>query len=281
MTRTRMLQPKTATSLARLIALAALAATVGACGGGGGGDSGGSGGSGGSAPTDPRSAAPAPATSGTAASPQPLPQGSQPIRLDPAAFSATIDNPYWPMRPGSRWVYREGAARDVLTVQNATKTVAGIPARVIHDVLTENGKVTEDTYDWYAQDRDGNVWYLGEDTKEFTQGKPPSTKGSWQAGVDGAQAGVIVPAHPTVGLTYRQEYYKGQAEDAGQILLVGGHVQVPYGSFDSTLKTKDYSPLEPNVVEQKYYAPGVGPVLAVTVSGGSDKEELVSYTKGP
>jgi hypothetical protein len=260
-----------ATTLTQVIVLTAVAAAAAACGGGGSGG----------ATSGTGSTAPAPATGGTAASPRPLPQGSEPIRLDPAAFSATIDNPYWPMRPGSRWVYREGAARDVVTVQNGTKMIAGIQARIIRDQLIENGKVTEDTFDWYAQDRDGNVWYMGEDTKEFVPGKPPNTKGSWQAGVNGAQAGVIVPARPTVGLTYRQEYFKGQAEDTGQVLAVGTQARVPFGTFGNTLKTKDYSPLEPNVVEQKYYAPGVGPVLAVTVSGGSDREELVAYTKGP
>ncbi|HEY7486494.1 MAG TPA: hypothetical protein VH912_18670 [Streptosporangiaceae bacterium] len=215
-----------------------------------------------------------------AAAPHPLPQSSENVPLDPANFTTAIDNPYWPMQPGSRWVYREGKGRDEVTVLNETKTVAGIQSRIVHDVLTEGGAVKEDTYDWYAQDRDGNIWYMGEATKEFHKGKPPNTEGSWEAGVHGAQPGVIMPARPTPGLLYRQEYYRGQAEDAGQILALDEHVRVPYGSFDHTLKTKDYSPLEPNVIEQKYYAPGVGPVLAVTVSGGSDKEELLSYTKG-
>jgi hypothetical protein len=253
------------------IALAALT-TASGCGGSG---SGGSGHAAGAPPPTATTGAPG------AASGRPLPQGSQPVPLDPANFTATIDNPYWPMRPGSRWVYREGKARVEVTVTNGTKTIAGIRSRVVHDVLTENGRVTEDTYDWYAQDRDGNIWYMGEDTKEFQEkGKPPVTEGSWEAGIDGAQPGVIVPAHPAPGMAYRQEYYRGQAEDAGQILALDQHVQVPYGSFDHTLKTKDYSPLEPKVIEQKFYAPGVGPVLAVTVAGGSDKEELLSYTKG-
>jgi hypothetical protein len=240
---------------------------------------GGSGGFGRAASARPATPARTAAGTGAAASGRPLPQGSEPVPLDPANFTTTIDNPYWPMRPGGRWVYREGKARTVVTVMNDTKTVAGIEARVVHDVLTEEGRVSEDTYDWYAQDHDGNIWYMGEATKEFQKGRPPSTEGSWEAGVDGAQPGVIVPAHPAVGLTYRQEYLRGRAEDNGQILAVEQRVQVPYGSFDHTLKTKDYSPLEPKVIENKFYAPGVGPVLAVTVAGGSDKEELLSYAK--
>ena len=123
------------------------------------------------------------------------------------------------MRAGSRWIYREtdgrGKSQRVeVTVTSRTKQIAGIRARVIHDVASERGRLVEDTYDWVAQDGEGNVWYLGEDTKEYENGKVSSTKGSWQAGVDGAQAGVIVPAKPRVGMTYRQEYYAGEAEDA-------------------------------------------------------------------
>jgi len=263
-------------------AAVALVVLTMASGCGGSGGSGGPGGSGGGASGHAASAPPAATTAGpgAAASGRPLPQGSQPVPLDPANFTATIDNPYWPMRPGSRWRYREGKARDEVTVMNGTKMIAGIESRIVRDVLTEDGRVVEDTYDWYVQDGDGNVWYMGEATKEFEEGKPPSTKGSWEAGVDGAQPGVIVPAHPRPGVAYRQEYYRGQAEDAGQILALDQHVRVPYGSFDHTLQTKDYSPLEPKLIEQKFYAQGVGPVLAVTVAGGSDKEELLSYTKG-
>ncbi len=133
-----------------------------------------------------------PATSG-------LPQGSQPVTLDPAEFSADIDHPYWPMTPGARWVYREtdgegGEQRVVVTVTDQTRTVAGIEARVVHDVVTEDGELVEDTYDWYAQDDQGNVWYLGEDTKEYENGEVTTTAGSWEAGVDGAQAGILLPA---------------------------------------------------------------------------------------
>jgi hypothetical protein len=203
-----------------------------------------------------------------------LPQGAETVELDPDDFSVQIDNPYWPMRPGSRWVYREGRARVEVTVTARTKRIVGIDARVVHDVLTENGEVKEDTFDWYAQDESGNIWYLGEATKEFEDGKV-STEGSWEAGVDGAQSGILLPGKPKVGLSYRQEYYEGQAEDAAEVLSVAARARVPVGSFQQLLLTKEYTPLDPGVVEHKFYAKGVGPILAVTVSGGSGREELV------
>jgi hypothetical protein len=209
-----------------------------------------------------------------------LPQGSEPAKLDAQDFVAEIDHPYWPMTPGSSWVYREDGARITTTVTDRTKEILGIRATVVHDVVSEDGEVVEDTYDWYGQDMDGNLWYLGEDTKELEGGKVKSTKGSWEAGVNGAEAGVILPADPKVGMRYRQEYYKGEAEDAGEILSLDEQVEVPFGRYDNVLKTKDYTPLEPDVVENKYYAKGVGQVLAVTVSGGSDREELIRFNPG-
>jgi hypothetical protein len=214
-----------------------------------------------------------------------LPQGSEQVELDPADFTTTIDNPYWPMAPGSRWVYREvdaegGKKRVEVTVTKRTKTVMGIEARVVHDVVTEGGDLVEDTYDWYAQDADGTVWYLGEDTKEFENGKVKSTEGSWEAGVDGAQAGIVMPAAPRVGMKYRQEYYAGEAEDRGEILSLSEKATVPFDSFEQVLMTKDTTPLDPKVLEHKFYARGVGPVLAISLSGGSDREELVRFTRG-
>lgn len=225
-----------------------------------------------------------PATGTTEQAAPALPQGAEPANLDPADFVATIDNPYWPMAPGSRWVYREtdgegGVQRVEVTVTPKTKTILGIKATVVHDIVTEEGKVVEDTYDWYAQDTRGNVWYLGEDTKEY-DGAKVSTKGSWEAGVDGAEAGVVVPAAPEVGLAYRQEYYAGEAEDEGEVLSVTERAQVPFGAYTDVLMTKDTTPLEPELVEHKFYAQGVGPVLAITISGGSDREELVSFEPG-
>ena len=224
----------------------------------------------------------------TSANASQLPKGSEPVHLDPADFTTRIDNPYWPMKPGSRWIYRETdgegtTQRVVVTVTPKTKRIAnGITARVIHDLVTERGKPVEVTDDWYAQDRAGNIWYLGEFTTEYKNGKPTTTAGSFEAGVDGAQPGVIMPAKPRAGMRYRQEYYKGQAEDKAQILSLKEQVEVPFGYFGPgrVLMTKDLNPLEPKILEYKFYARGVGPVLAVGVSGGSDREELVSFRRG-
>ena len=218
--------------------------------------------------------------------PTKLPQGSEPVSLNPADFTTRITNPYWPMRPGSRWVYRdtdsEGTKqRVVVTVTNKTKLIAnGVTARVIHDVVTEKGQPVEVTDDWYAQDRAGNIWYLGEATTEYENGKPRTTAGSFEAGVDGAQAGVVMPARPRPGLRYRQEFYKGEAEDRARIVSLREKAEVPFGFFKRVLMTRDVNPLSPRVLEFKFYARGVGPVLAISVSGSSDREELVSFKKG-
>jgi hypothetical protein len=214
-----------------------------------------------------------------------LPQGSEPVHLDPADFTTRIDNRYWPMRPGSRWVYREdtgdgGVQRVVVTVTHATKLIAnGIRARVVHDVVRSGGEPVEVTDDWYAQDSRGNVWYLGERTAEYENGKVVSRAGSWEAGVDGAQPGVIMPARPRAGMAYRQEYYAGEAEDRAVVMGTAEQVEVPYGLFRGAVMTKELTPLEPDVVELKFYARGVGPVLTVEVSGGSGREELVKYAR--
>jgi hypothetical protein len=204
----------------------------------------------------------------------------------PADFTTRIDNPWWPMRPGARWVYREtdseGARqRVVVTVTRRTKLIAnGVTARVVHDVVTEGGKPVEVTDDWYAQDPGGAVWYLGEDTTEYENGRPVSKAGSWEAGVDGAEAGIIMPARPRVGMRYRQEHYPGHAEDRARVMSLRERVEVPFGFFRRTLMTRDENPLDPKVLEYKFYARGVGPVLAVSVSGGSDREELLRYRRG-
>ena len=217
-----------------------------------------------------------------------LPQTSEPSNLDPADFTTDIDNPYWPMSPGSRWVYRETNTqgtreRVVVTVTDKTKKIAnGITARVISDVVTENGTPVEITDDWYAQDKDGNVWYLGEAVRNFENGRLVDREGSFEAGVDGAQPGIVMPADPEPGLTYRQEYYKGEAEDRAAIVTVGEErVEVPAGFYDEdVLMTRDLVPLEPRVQELKFYAPGVGPVLSVHTDGAGGRAELVRYTRG-
>jgi hypothetical protein len=213
-----------------------------------------------------------------------LPQGTKPVQLDPADFTTIIDNPYWPMRPGSHWVYREvenGEAQRVdVTVTNQTKTLEGIEARVVHDRVSRNGETLEDTYDWYAQDSTGNLWYLGEDTAEYENGKLKTKAGTWAAGVDGAEPGVVVPAHPKQGMTYREEYYAGHAEDGAEVLGVNSQVQVSFGRFKNALLTRNFSTIEPTVEEMKLYAKGVGPVMELLISGGSGRTELLSYTKG-
>ena len=221
-----------------------------------------------------------------AAAAPPLPRGSERVVLDPTAFTTAITNPYWPMAPGTRWVYRESEPggrrlRVVVTVTSRTRLLAnGITAREVRDTVTDNGVLVEDTVDWYAQDRAGNVWYLGERTTEYENGKPVSTEGSFEAGVDGAQAGIAMPARPAPGLSYRQEHYAGHAEDAATVLRLGEQAEVPAGHYTDVVVTRDVNPLQAKIVEYKFYARGVGPVLAVGVSGGSGREELVSFTRG-
>lgn len=217
-----------------------------------------------------------------------LPQGSEAVTLDPAEFTTKIDNPHWPMSPGSRWVYREtetnGHITDVVVeVRPETKMIAnGIEAVVVRDTAREDGIAIEVTDDWYAQDSAGNIWYLGEETAEYENGKVASRAGSFEAGVDGAQAGIALPGNPESGLSYRQEYDKGNAEDMGAVVTVGQEqVQVPFGYFpDDVVMTRDLVPLEPKVQELKFYAPGIGPVLSVHLDGLGGRSELISYTPG-
>ena len=227
----------------------------------------------------PASSPSQPETAGTS-----LPRGSDPVDLDPADFTTRIDNPYFPLTPGGRtggkWVYRgrEGGqnVRVEVNVTSAKREIEGISAVVVEDVVTGSGGLIEKTFDWYAQDSAGNVWYLGEDTKEYEGGRAVSTAGSWESGVDGAEAGIIMPAQPHVGLAYRQEYYEGEAEDDARVVALNESAEVPVGSFDGVLKTRDTTPLEPNLVEFKYYAKGVGLVLKEAASGAG-REELVSF----
>ena len=211
--------------------------------------------------------------------------GDEPVDLDPADFTADIDNQYWPMEPGSRWTFREideegNELQVVVTVSTETKEIAnGITARIVRDTVTQDGEVIEDTFDWYAQDADGTIWYLGEDTAEFEDGEISSTAGSFEAGVDGALPGVIMPGDPVDGMQYRQEYYEGEAEDNGEVLSVEEQVEVAYGHFEGAVLTKDTITIEPDVQEYKLYAPGVGPVLVFGVSGGGGREELVDFSK--
>jgi hypothetical protein len=206
-----------------------------------------------------------------------LPQGDERVTLDPADFTTRIDNPYFPLVPGSRWVLREGEQRITTSVLERTRTIAGVEARVVRDVARENGQPVEVTFDWYAQDRRGNVWYLGEATTDYENGRPSGTEGSWEHGVDGAQAGIIMPAEPREGQRYRQEYFEGEAEDRGEVLSVGERAEVPAGFYRDLVMTRDDTPLQPRAVEYKFYARGVGLVL---VLNAGDNEELVRLRRG-
>ena len=198
--------------------------------------------------------------------------------IHPANFVKEITNPYFPLRPGTTFTYRGEDAIIKMQVTNKTKTIMGVDCVVVRDTKFVDGKVEEDTLDYFAQDKQGNVWYFGETTAEYISGQPVSTAGSWIAGQDGAKPGVIMPASPTIGKTYRQEFLLGEAEDIARIEERGVRVKVPYGSFENALKTFDFTPLEPEVKENKFYVRGVGLVLSLDRVTG-EREELVSIER--
>ncbi|MBI2388493.1 MAG: hypothetical protein HYV09_02650 [Deltaproteobacteria bacterium] len=205
----------------------------------------------------------------------PIDRGYDP-KIDPAMFVATIDNPFFPLRPGTTFRYKEGVDKTVeVTVTPEKKTILGVSCTVVHDVVRENGEVIEDTFDWYAQDASGAVWYFGEDTKEYEGGVVVSTEGSWQAGLDGAKAGLIMPANPAVGDRWRQEYYACHAEDEATLVSSDASVTVPAGTFSGCRTTRDTTRLDPAVLEEKYYCPGFGVVLAIDLATG-EREALLS-----
>jgi hypothetical protein len=199
--------------------------------------------------------------------------------IDPAWFVTEIDNPYFPLVPGTTLVYRgeSDGEREVVTIEvtEETKEILGVTCVVVKDTVRVAGEVTEFTLDWYAQDVDGNVWYMGEDTEEYEDGKVVTTEGSWEAGVDGALPGVIMPADPQVGSAYTQEHYAGEAEDKGKVVAVGETITVPYGSFEDVVVTEDWTPLEPKFLEHKHYAQGIGVVFEELVRGGEGFLRLV------
>jgi hypothetical protein len=203
---------------------------------------------------------------------------------DPADFVAGVDNPWFPLEPGTVRTYRsvgdEAEETVTVTVTDQTRVVQGVTTVVVHDVATDaSGEVLEDTYDWFAQDADGNVWYFGEDTTAYDADGRPDTQGSWEAGVDGAEAGLVMPATPRVGDGYQQEYRPGVAEDRAQVLSLAEQREVPAGTFADLVETEDTTPLEPGLVERKYYAEGLGVVYEETVTGGTERLELVEVTQ--
>jgi hypothetical protein len=199
-------------------------------------------------------------------------------------FSAHVDNPWYPLRPGTTYVYRgmkDGKrARDVVTVTHRTRIVGGVRCRVVHDHLLLRGRLAERTSDYFAQDGRGTVWYFGEDTAELDRGgRVISTEGTWHTGVDGARAGVFMPARPRVGERHRQEFLRGHAEDRFQVVSLRTRVVVPFGTFDHALRTREWTPLEPGVVDAKYYVRGIGEVSEQTVRGGHELARLVRIVR--
>ncbi|HKN44469.1 MAG TPA: hypothetical protein VJW23_11140, partial [Propionibacteriaceae bacterium] len=188
-----------------------------------------------------------------------------PATLRPSDFVARVDNPWFPLQPRSEYHYTGLKDRaktvDIVKVTNRTKRILGVSTTVVHDVVSVNGRPEEVTDDFYAQDRHGNVWYFGEATKELdSHGNTVSTEGSFQAGVDGARPGILVPGHPKVGLEARQEFLKGQAEDHFKVLDLNTNVSVPFVSSHHALRTREWTPLEPRVLDNKYYVRGIGTV---------------------
>jgi hypothetical protein len=206
------------------------------------------------------------------------------LALPPSGFTARVDNSWFPLRPGTVFVYtgmKDGQrARDVVTVTHRVATIDSAPCVVVKDRLYLNGKLEERTTDWYSQDSRGNVWYFGESTAELdAQGRVTSTEGTWRAARDGALPGIYMPARPVPGRTGRQEFYKGHAEDHFEVLGLHASVHVPYSSSSNALLTKEWTPLEPAVLDHKFYVRGIGTVLEQTVKGGDERLELVSVRR--
>lgn len=199
--------------------------------------------------------------------------------LDPSDFGGPIDNPYFSLVPGTTRHY-EGETEDGLETVDETvtadgKMILGIQATVVHVLEYIDGELSEETFDWYAQDNEGNVWYLGEDSREIEDGEISSTEGSWEAGIDGAKPGIIMQADPQVGQRYYQEFYLGEAEDEAIVVSLNVSVAVPFGNLDGCLQTEDFTRLEPDEIEQKFYCPGVGLVLEES-DDGEERIELVA-----
>jgi len=200
-----------------------------------------------------------------------------------ADFSADVTNPWFPLTPGTTNIYtgtKDGkSARNLFQPTTDTKVINGVICRVVYDILYLDGKLAEKTYDYYSQDKAGNVWYFGEDTATYKNGKVDSTDGTWHTGVGGAQPGVFMQADRTGGARFRQEYYKGQAEDTFKALSLSASITVPYGSFTGSLQTEETTSLEPDVVDNKYYVKGIGEVQEAAVKGDTEKLVLTEIKK--
>jgi hypothetical protein len=202
--------------------------------------------------------------------------------VDPANFVDTIDNRYWPLRPGTAFHYKGVRGKtpqvDDEVVTHRTKQILGITSTVVRDTVSERGTPVERTFDWYAQDKQGNVWYMGERSLEPEHGRFIKASDSWKSGVSGAQPGIIMPGNPQPGDQYRQEYYPpGEALDEAHVLGYSGAVEVPFGNFNRALVTSEFSPLEPQT-EKKYYAAGLGEIQERVVKGHHEQFQLVRVT---
>jgi hypothetical protein len=210
--------------------------------------------------------------------------GGYSVDIDPQGFVETIDNPYMPFLPGSSWRLEgktdEGREVDTITVLDQTREVMGVTTTVVRDVVKLEGSVVEKTWDWFAQDLRGNVWYFGEDTAEYEDGEIVSRSGAWEAGVDGALPGIVMQAQPVVSEASRQEFYAGEAEDMGWVVQTGISTEVPFRSFDDVIRVLEWSPLEPRIVVEKLYAPGVGILGEEALSGALENFELVEFSLG-
>jgi hypothetical protein len=202
--------------------------------------------------------------------------------FDAASFVVGVDNPYFPLPPGTVSHYRsetpDGIETNGVAVTRDSKQILGVNVTVVHDQVFLDGELAEDTFDWFAQDTEGNVWYFGEDSKEIEDGQVVSTEGSWEAGVGDNEPGIIMLAHPKVGLAYHQEFAPDVAEDMARVLSLKASPEVPYGSFDNCVGIMEWTPLEPGFQEHKSYCAGVGQVLGDQPRGGHIRSELVSIS---
>lgn len=194
---------------------------------------------------------------------------------------ANDPNPWFPLVPGNQWVYEAEDETVTVTVTEDTREIMGIQSIVVQDIVRdEDGELIEDTDDWYAQDVDGNVWYMGEIAKNYEDGRLTDLDGSWEAGVDGARAGILFWGNPVIGETYRQEFLLGEAEDIGETLSVSANEQSSEDAGvvcqDNCLQVFEYTPIEPDVAEHKFYYPGIGKILGIDLEEG-EREELVEY----
>jgi hypothetical protein len=203
--------------------------------------------------------------------------------VNPADFVRLVDNPYYPLIPGTTFHFESSSDRlDINSITHETKVIQGVTCTVVHNRAILEGVLSEESFDWFAQDKDGNVWFFGEDSREFDQnGVVIGTQGSWEAGKNGAEVGLIMPAHPQVNQSYRQERAPGVAEDMGTVLALDAGVEVAFGSFTNCIRTRDISPLRPGEVEENFYAPGIGLIRSVQVQGGSENFELGTITREP